>query len=168
MPKKRYLEAGQIVGTHGVQGEVRVQPWCDSPELFSTLKTLYWDEEGTRPVRVKSRPHKRIALSKLDGVDTVQEASVLRGRVLYLSRDDLHLEEGRYFICDLIGLHVVDADTGEDYGKLTEVSSTGANDVYHLSMHGREILIPVIPSVVVEVDVEDGVVRIRPMEGLFD
>mgnify|MGYP000766829098 FL=1 len=156
------------MGTHGVQGEVRVQPWCDSPELYATLKTLYWDETGERPVRVKSRPHKRIALSRLEGVDTVQAAEALRGRVLYLAREDLRLEEGRYFICDLIGLRVVDADSGEEYGKLTDVSSTGANDVYHLSMDGREILIPVIPSVVMAVDVDGGVVRIRPMEGLFD
>lgn len=156
------------MGTHGVQGEVRVQPWCDSPELYATLKVLYWDEAGERPVRVKSRPHKRIALSRLEGVDTVQAAEALRGRVLYLAREDLRLEEGRYFICDLIGLRVVDADSGEEYGELTDVSSTGANDVYHLSMDGREILIPVIPSVVIAVDVDGGVVRIRPMEGLFD
>lgn len=156
------------MGTHGVQGEVRVQPWCDSPELYATLKVLYWDEAGERSVRVKSRPHKRIALSRLEGVDTVQAAEALRGRVLYLAREDLRLEEGRYFICDLIGLRVVDADSDEEYGELTDVSSTGANDVYHLSMDGREILIPVIPSVVIAVDVDGGVVRIRPMEGLFD
>lgn len=72
MPKQAFLEAGQIVGTHGVRGEVRVQPWCDSPALFATLTTLYWDKAGASPVRVKSRPHKNIALAKLDGVDTVQ------------------------------------------------------------------------------------------------
>lgn len=65
MPKQAFLEAGQIVGTHGVRGEVRVQPWCDSPALFATLTTLYWDKAGASPVRVKSRPHKNIALAKL-------------------------------------------------------------------------------------------------------
>ena len=100
MPKQAFLEAGQIVGTHGVRGEVRVQPWCDSPALFATLTTLYWDKAGASPVRVKSRPHKNIALAKLDGVDTVQDASALRGRLLYLARADLKLPAGRYFIKD--------------------------------------------------------------------
>ena len=110
MPKQAFLEAGQIVGTHGVRGEVRVQPWCDSPALFATLTTLYWDKAGASPVRVKSRPHKNIALAKLDGVDTVQDASALRGRLLYLARADLKLPAGRYFIKDLIGMAIVDAD----------------------------------------------------------
>jgi 16S rRNA processing protein RimM len=88
--------------------------------------------------------------------------------VLYLDRRDVKLPKGQYFIRDLIGLTVVDADTGEEYGKLTDVSATGANDVYHLDYHGREVLIPVIPPVVIEVDIDGGVVRIRPLEGLFD
>ena len=80
MPKQAFLEAGQIVGTHGVRGEVRVQPWCDSPALFATLTTLYWDKAGASPVRVKSRPHKNIALAKLDGVDTVEEQVAIARR----------------------------------------------------------------------------------------
>ena len=115
MPRKPFLEAGQIVGTHGVRGEVRVQSWCDSPEIFASLKTLYWDAAGTQPVRVKSRVHKNLALAKLEGVDTVQDASVLRGRILYLNRRDLDLGD-RYFIQDLVGLSVVDADSGTVYG----------------------------------------------------
>ena len=67
MPQLKYLEAGQIVGTHGVRGEVRVQPWCDSPQQFATFKKLYWDAAGKQPVKVKGRPHKNIALVTLDG-----------------------------------------------------------------------------------------------------
>ncbi len=166
--KKRYLEAGEVVSTHGVRGEMRVQPWCDSPEMLAKLRTLYWDAEGRQPVRVKSRPHKTLVLVKADGIDTVQDAAARRGHVLYLDRQDVKLEKGRYFICDLIGLRVVDADTAEEYGVLTDVSATGANDVYHMDYHGREVLIPVIPPVVDEVDVDGGVVRIHPLEGLFD
>lgn len=168
MPRQLYLEAGKIVGTHGVRGELRVQPWCDSPQQLAALKTLYFDK-GARAVKVQSRPHKNIVLVKMEGVDTVGEAAALRDKVLYLHRDDLKLEEGRYFIQDLIGLRVTDADTGKDYGTLTDVSSTGANDVYHMRTGGgTEILIPVIPQVVVGVDIDGGVVRIRPMPGLFD
>ncbi len=166
--KKRYLEAGEVVSTHGVRGEMRVQPWCDTPEMFSKLRMLYWDAEGTQPVRVKSRPHKTLALVKAEGIDTVQDAAARRGCILYLDRRDVKLAPGQYFICDLIGLRVVDADTAEEYGLITDVSHTGANDVYHMAYQGREVLIPVIPSVVTSVDVDGGTVKICPLEGLFD
>lgn len=168
MPRKPFLEAGQIVGTHGVRGEVRVQPWCDSPEVFASLKTLYWDAAGTQPVRVKSRVHKNLALAKLEGVDTVQDAAVLRGRILYLDRRDLDLGD-RYFIQDLVGLAVVDAGSGTVYGELTDVSNTGANDIYHMrTPDGKEILIPVIPDIIRQVDIDGGRIAICPMKGLFD
>ena len=168
MPRKPFLEAGQIVGTHGVRGEVRVQPWCDSPEVFASLKTLYWDAAGTQPVRVKSRVHKNLALAKLEGVDTVQDAAVLRGRILYLDRRDLDLGD-RYFIQDLVGLAVVDAESGTVYGELTDVSNNGANDIYHMrTPDGKEILIPVIPDIIRQVDIDGGRIAICPMKGLFD
>ena len=168
MPQKPYLEAGQIVGTHGVRGEVRVQPWCDSPQQFATFKKLYWDAEGKNPVKVKGRPHKNIALVVLDGVDTVEAAQVLRGKMLYVDRRDLKLPKGRYLVQDLIGLTVVDADTGETYGTLTDVSQTGANAVYHMATDKGEILIPAIPDVVVEINLKKDVLRLRPMKGLLD
>ncbi len=168
MAKRQYLEAGQIVGTHGVRGEVRLQPWCDSPEVLTPIKTLYFDE-GARPVKAASRPHKNIALVKLQGVDTVEAAAALRGQVLYLNRRDVKLEKGRYFICDLIGLSVVDDQTGQEYGTCTDVSATGANDVYHLrTPEGKEVLLPAIPDVVRKVDIDGGEIRIFAMAGLFD
>ena len=94
---------------------------------------------------------------------------MLRGKILYLRRTDLSLPEGACFIQDLLGCRVIDADTGEDYGELTEVSATGANDVYHMRRsNGQEILIPAIPSVVTEKDVDNGRVLIRPMKGLLN
>ena len=168
MPKKEFLEAGQIVGTHGVRGEVRLQPWCDSPAQLTPLTKLYWDE-GRTPVAVHCRPHKNIALVQIEGVDTVQAASLLRGNVLYLHRSDLKLPQGACFIQDLLGCRVIDADTGEDYGELTFVSATGANDVYHMRRaDNSEVLIPAIPSVVIDKDVDNGRVLIRPMKGLLD
>ncbi len=168
MPKHRYLEAGEIVGTHGVRGEVRVRPECDSPEVLARLKTLYFDA-GARPVRVKARAHKTVALVKLDGVDTVEAAAALRGQRLYLDRRDIRLEPGRYFIQDLLGLSVVNDDTGEVYGECTDVSQTGANAVYHMrTPAGDEVLIPAIPDVIRRVDIDGGEIRIFPMLGLFD
>lgn len=157
-----------MVGTHGLRGEMRVQPWCDSPEVFATLKTLYLTDTGEQPIAVKSRPFKRIALMKVEGVDTVEQAEAYRGTILYLNRDDLPLEKGAYFIADMIGLKVLDVDTGQQYGVITDVSHTGANDVYHMDMDGREVLIPAIPLVVKEVNVADGYMKIYPLKGLFD
>lgn len=167
MPKKQFLEAGRIIGTHGVHGEVRVQPWCDSPEFLSQFKTLYYDE-GKTPVRVKSRPHKNMALITIEGVSTVQDAAALRGHMLYLNREDAHLKRGSYFIRDLIGLRVLDADSGEEYGTLTDVIETGANDVYSVRTPKGEVLIPAVPPVILETDVDGGVMRIRAIKGMFD
>lgn len=168
MPKQRYLEAGEIVGTHGVRGEVRVRPECDSPDVLAGLKKLYFDR-GERMVRIRARAHKNLALIKLDGVDTVEAAAALRGTMLYLDRKDLKLEKGQYFICDLIGCSVVDDETGEVYGECTDVTHTGANDVYHMrTVAGKEVLIPAIPSVIRAVNVDKDEIRIFAMLGLFD
>ncbi|MBR2320476.1 MAG: 16S rRNA processing protein RimM [Clostridia bacterium] len=168
MPQLKYLEAGQIVGTHGVRGEVRVQPWCDSPEQFATFKKLYWDKEGKQPVKLKARPHKNIALALLEGVDTVEAAQVLRGKMLYVDRKDIKLPKGHYLVQDLIGLTIVDADTGATYGTLTDVSQTGANAVYHMQTDKGEVLIPAIPDVVIDIDTKKDILRLRPMKGLLD
>ena len=166
--KQRFLEAGQIVGTHGVRGEVRVQPWCDSPQQFAGFKKLYWDKDGKQPVKVKGRPHKNIALVVLEGITTVEAAQVLRGKMLYVDRRDLKLPKDRYLVQDLIGIAVVDVDTGEQYGTLTDVSQTGANAVYHMTTDKGEVLIPAIPDVVVSIDLKKDILYLRPMKGLLD
>ena len=168
MPQKPYLEAGQIVGTHGVRGEVRVHPWCDSPQQFATFKKLYWDKEGKQPVKLKARPHKNIALALLEGIDTVEAAQVLRGKMLYVDRKDIKLPKGHHLVQDLIGLTVVDADTGVTYDTLTDVSQTGANAVYHMQTEKGEVLIPAIPDVIIEVNLKKDILRLRPMKGLLD
>lgn len=168
---KNFLEAGQIVGTHGVRGELRVNPWCDSPEFLKDFKTLYFDADGKNEVKVRScRPHGNVALLSLDGVDNVESAAALRGKMLYMRRSDAKLSEGSYFIAELIGCNVIDADDiNIIYGTLADVSRTGANDVWHImSPDGKEYLIPSIPSVVIETDVRDGIIRIRPIKGIFD
>ena len=75
--KKQYLDSGKIVGTHGIKGEVRIEPWCDSPEFLCAFKKLYLDENGQTFIEVKSRPHKNITLAKIKGVDTIEEAEKL-------------------------------------------------------------------------------------------
>lgn len=169
MAKKQYLEIGKIVGTHGIRGEVRIDPWCDSPEFLCAFRTLYLDAQGTQAIAVSARPHKHIALVKIKGVDSIEDAERLRGRVVYMNRDDITLGEGVNFVQDLIGLDVRDADDGSSYGTLTDVLRTGANDVYEVTAPGgSKTLVPVIDEVVISRDVDGGCVLIRPMKGLFD
>lgn len=164
---KEFLEGGKIVGTHGVRGEMRVECWCDTPQVLASFKTLYFDT-GKEAVKVKSRAHKNMVLVKMQGVDTIEQADLLRGRILYIKRSDIKLEEGVNFIQDIIGLKVVDSNTDEVYGTVTDVFKTGSNDVYEMKDdNGKAFYIPAIPDVVDKVDVENSVVMITPMKGLF-
>ena len=166
--KKQFLESGKIVGTHGIKGEVRIDPWCDSPEFLCAFKKLYLDERGETAIKVKSRPHKNITLCKIEGIDTIEAAERLRGKIVYIDRDDIKLDEGVHFVQDLIGLEVRDFETDEVYGTLTDVLRTGANDVYEITRDGKKYLAPVIDEVVREINTEKGDVLITPMKGIFD
>ena len=165
----QYLEAGKIVGTHGLNGELRVTPWCDSADMLAKLKTLYWDKGEQELEVVSARVHKTLLLLQLKGIDSIEQADTLRGKIIYLNRSDLKLEKGRYFIQDLIGMEVFDADSFIYYGKLTEVMHTGANDVYQITSESKkDYLIPAIPDVVIDVNITDSKMLIRPMRGIFD
>ncbi len=166
--KKRFLECGKIVATHGLRGEVKVLPWCDGPEALVPIKTFYLDGGNTPKRAERCRIQKNMVLLKLEGVDTPEAAQALRGRVLWLDREEDTLEEGQYYIQDLIGLSVEDAETGERYGTLRDVTETGANDVYHVAFpDGRVQLVPAIPQVIAKIDIDGGKMLIRPLEGLF-
>ena len=167
--RKQYLEIGQIVTTHGIAGEVRVKPWCDAPELLCAFDRLFFDGGRQAVFIERARVHKNVVVLKLQGVNTMDDAQKLRNRILFAAREDFELEEGTYFIQDLLGLEVLDADSGKRYGIISDVTPTGANDVYHIKGEdGKEVLIPAIADVVLETDVDGGVMRIRPLKGLFD
>ena len=165
---KQYLEVGRIVGTHGVQGEMRVECWANSPDFLRQFRTLYLDM-GREALSVSCRPHKNIALMKVKGVTSIEAADLLRGKVLYINRSDARLDEGEHFVQDLIGLRVVDADSGRVYGAVKDVLKTGSNDVYEMLGEDEKIYyIPVIPDIIVRRDFDEGAVYIHPMKGLFD
>ena len=158
------------MGTHGVRGELRVDPWCDSAGFLQQLNWFYWDEAWkSRAEILSARPHKSLLLVKLRGIETVEQADALRGKILYLDRGEVNLPEGRYFIQDLIGLTVSDADSGAVYGVLTDVIVTGANDVYEItSPQGKKHLMPAVEEMVPEISPEKGFIFVRPMRGIFD
>lgn len=166
---KQFLEIAKIVATQGLRGEVRCQYYCDSADVLCDFDELYFDK-GNTPVRVeRAYPHKNVVIMRFEGVDTIEKAQPLVGKMLYLNRDDAELEEGLYFVQDIIGLTVKDADSGKIYGKITEVYQNGASDVYSMKQpDGSELMFPCIDEVVIKTDIEAGEMLIRPLKGLFD
>lgn len=165
---KKYLEVGQIVGTHGVHGEMRVQPWADSPDFLTKFSTLYLDEKGEKSLSTTARVHGNMVLLKAKDVETVAGAEAFRGKILYINRNDVKLPKGKWFVQDLVGCTVVDADTKEELGILTEIITGVANDVWSVRQGEKDYLVPAIESVIVEKNPEKGVLTIRPMKGIFD
>lgn len=164
--KKEYLEAGKIVNTHGIKGEVKIMPYTDVPELLCEFDRLFLDRKEIFIER--SRVAKNMVIAKLEDIDTPEQAEKLRNKILYMHRDDLELDDDTYFIQDLIGVEVKDADTGVVYGKITDVMQTGANDVYVIKGNSKEYLVPAIADVVVSTDIDSNSMTIRPLDGLFE
>ena len=160
--KERFIEAGEIVNTHGVRGEVKIMPWTDTPEFLRAIKTLYIDG---KPVRVvAARVHKGAVLASLEGVQDVNAAMRLKGKRVLIDRSDAKLEPGRFFIQDIIGAHVV-TDSGEDIGTLTEVIDAPAGMIY--VVNGKtEHLIPAVPEFVLSTDADTGIITVRLIEGM--
>ena len=102
--KNKFLEAGQIVNTHGIRGEVKIMPWCDGPDFLKAFHTLYID--GTPHTVEASRVHKNMLLCKLKGIDDVSAAQVYKNKVVSIDRDSAPIAKDRVFIADLIGLPV--------------------------------------------------------------
>jgi 16S rRNA processing protein RimM len=166
-----YLQIGEIVNTHGLKGEVKVIPLTDSQERFDELDWVYLDRNGSLDkLDIESIKHIRNSvILKLKGVDTVEAAEAMKGLFLIVHRKDaVKLPSHSYFICDILGSEVRDM-AGTSYGKLTEVLHTGSNDVYVVKNDdGREILLPALKSVIREVSVESGIIKVVIPEGLFE
>ncbi len=164
--KEQYLEVGKVTATHGVMGEVRVQPWADSPEFLCRFKTLYVDKTHW-PIQVeRARVHKNMAILKFHGVTDVPSALAMRNAILYVDRDDVELPEGSFFLADLYGLEVRDAGTGAVLGKVADILTLPANNVYVVRGGERELMIPAVPDFIAETNVDEGFLKVRLIEGM--
>lgn len=164
---KQFLEVGKITNTHGIMGEVRVQPWADSPDFLCQFKTLYLDAEGGWSIKVeRARVHKNMAILKLENITDVPSAISLKNAVLYINRNDVKLPAGSFFIADLMGLEVRDANTNAVLGKIADVLNLPSNNVYVVRGGEREIMIPAVDAFVAETNVEEGYIRVNLIEGL--
>ena len=160
--KERFIEAGEIVNTHGVRGEVKIMPWTDTPEFLRDIKTLYIDGKAMRVLA--SRVHKGAVLATLEGVEDVNAAIRLKGRRVFIDRDDAALPEGRFFIQDIMGAEVV-TEAGERVGTLAEVIDAPAGMIYVVRGE-TEHLIPAVPEFILRTDADAGVITVRLIEGM--
>ncbi|MCI9028301.1 MAG: 16S rRNA processing protein RimM, partial [Lawsonibacter sp.] len=161
-----YLEVGKVTNVHGLMGEVKVQPWADSPEFLCQFKTLYVDEAHFPMTVQRARVHKNMVIIKFEGPTDVPSALSLRNAILYIHREDVKLPEGSFFLADIYGLEVRDAASGEVLGKIADVLTLPANNVYVVRGGARELMIPAVPQFIAETNIEAGYIRVNMMEGL--
>lgn len=167
---KDYLEAGKIVSTHGLKGEMRLQAWSDDPAFLSSFESVYLDEEGKEKLDIISaKAHKNICLIALKGIDSIEKAESMRNKILYIKKSDASLESGSFFVDDILGIDIVDEQTGEKLGKVTDVQSYPANDVWFvLTPDNTQVLIPNIPDIIKRVALDEKCAYIYKMKGLFE
>ncbi len=160
-PMQQLLDAGEIVSTHGVRGELKLLPWTDSPEFLLDFPRLSIDGRWYDVER--SRVQKTCLLVKLRGVDSAEDVARLVKKIAKIDRDDVPLPEGAHYIADLIGLRAL--SDGEPIGRITDVLSMPGNDVYVI--RGKHsYLIPVVREYVDEPDFDAGTVTVRLIEGM--
>ncbi len=166
-----YIETGEIISVHGVRGEVKVYPWADYPEFLEEFDTFYIKKNKMhyRPMTALSvRTNKNVVLIQFEGIDNVELARNLVGKVLYLDRDEIELEEGTYFVADLIGCKVINGETEEEIGEVTDVKNLGASDIYYIKgINGNEYMFPAVDEFLMGTDIVNKTIKIKVIEGMF-
>ena len=155
------LEIGQIVNTFGIKGFVKVNPWVNDITRFDELKKVYIKiQKEIKQVEIEEvKYHKNQVLLK--------QAELLRNAILEIDREQaIPLEEGEYFIADLLESEVF-SDEGEKLGILEDIYNTGSNDIYVVKNElGKSILLPGIPEVIKEIDIENKKITVHLLKGL--
>jgi len=170
--KEELLRVGTYVNTHGVRGEIKIYPHTDDVSRFSDLDYFYLDtkKDGLVKYEIKGVKYfKNMAILKLVGIDNINDIEKYKGSDLLITREQaVPLEEGEYFLCDIIGAKVI-TDEDRELGVIKDVMQTGANDVYIVKQqNGKEVLLPVIPQCILDINTEEGIVKAHIMPGLLD
>ncbi len=167
----KYLEIGQIVNTFGIKGMVKIKPFTDDINRFDKLETIYIESKNVKKEYEieEVKYHKNMVLMKLKGIDTPEEADKLRQSYLLVDRSkEEPLEEGVYYIVDLLGLEAY-TDEGQLLGKVDDIFNTGSNDIYVIKNElGKQILLPGLPEVLKQVDLEKGRITFHLIPGLME
>ncbi len=150
------------MNTHGVRGEVKIEPWADDASFLTRFKRFYMDGKAVRVLSI--RVHKTMCIAALEGAADVNTAMALKGKVLFIDRDDAKLPPGTVFLQDILGARVVD-ESGNDLGTLEEIIPEPSASVYVVRGE-REILIPDVPAFILDKDADNGIVTVRLIEGM--
>ena len=174
IPLSRYIECGKIINTHGCRGDVKAEPWTDTPrDLLDLGRVFVGDGEDKKEIKILrgSVMQGRFLMLSLEGVESMDAADALRNTVLYAAREDFHLAEGQYFLSDALELPVYDTREGREgnlLGTVTDISPNAASDIYTVKTpDGAEVLVPAIPVFVTEV-IPGECVRMAPIDGMFE
>jgi 16S rRNA processing protein RimM len=168
MNPPRYLIIGRVLKPFGVRGELKIEILTEFPERFASLRQVFLGDDAKSFAVESARLHSGAALLKLAGVDTPEAAAKVRAQLVYVAIEDaVQLPENQVYLYQLIGLRVQTRD-GQALGAITDVLDTRANDVYIVSDGTREILLPAIPDVVKEINLERGEMIVELIDGLVE
>lgn len=159
---KKQLEIGKIINTHGVKGELKIEPWTDDAEFLERFTTFIIDEKPYK--LLGGRVHRGCLIARLEGVEDINTAMSLKNRVIFGYRDDIKLEDGKFFLKDILGATVVH-ENGTVLGELSEVLDLPAGYVY-LVRGEREILIPDVPEFIIKKDLNAGIITVHLIDGM--
>ena len=160
MEKKEFIEAGRIVNTHGIAGEVKIEVWLDSPEFMKKFKRIYVQQKEMKVL--SGRVHKGFLIAKLEGVEDVNTAMTFKGKDVYINRADAKLPKGAFFLQDIIGARVVDEE-GREVGILKDIMETPASNIYVVKGESDH-LIPAVPEFILKTDIEEGNITVHLIE----
>ncbi len=159
---KQYVEAGRIVNTHGINGEVKIEVWLDSPAFFKTFKRLFIS--GAEKKILSAREHKQFIIARLEGVEDINAAMAFKGKTVEILRADARMKDGEFFVQDILGFTVVDED-GHTVGKLVDAFETPASMLYVVRGES-EHLIPAVREFILGIDAEKEEIRVHLIEGM--
>ena len=166
----QYFELGQIVNTFGIKGMVKIKPFTYNIEQFEKLEKIYIkNKKGKEEYKIEEvKYHKQMVLIKFEGINTPEDAEKLRQSYVLINRKDAQpLEEGTYYIVDLLGSDVY-TDENILLGKVDDIYNTGSNDIYVIKDElGKQILLPGIPDVIKKVDIENKKITVHIIPGLM-
>ncbi len=169
--EKNYIKIGKIIDTRALKGEVKVYPYTNAIESFDNVEQVIIKEKSADVILEveKARPYKNIMVLKFKGIDDINDVLKYKGEYIYLSVDEMDnlLEEGEFFVKDLIGLDVV-KETGEKIGVVDDLRTGKSQDLLTINSNGKIWFLPYVDQFVVAVDIEQGFITVKLIEGLYD
>ena len=166
LEKKEFLEAAKIINTHGVMGEIKLECRCDSAEILKKIPFLFIDGKEYKVTRARVIPG-GFVLAVLDGITDLDAAMKLKNKLAYAKRQDIPKKPGSHFICDMIGLDVIDGESGKVYGTLSDVQKPAKQEIFFVkTKSGSEVMIPNVPEFIKSIDEERGIF-VSLIDGFF-